>query len=190
MVRLRFCHDEHGRDNEDVERLVRWVVRDATPGNVPPLAVRIRKPAAHDYPSGCAYLTYWPQWAVKLYPRRSHLRRAMYAISVTTCSDAAPVLGQPHVCWHARAARTGATCDEDAAAYQPAAAAAWARGERQLGQWPIYILRDWREALVHTFAHELSHVVQFARNGGRSEIVCERFAAYVLERFRGDGRGR
>ena len=42
----------------------------------------------------------------------------------------------------------------------------------------------WREALVTVAAHEAKHIEQYRRGDPRSEVACERFAAWVLEVFR------
>jgi hypothetical protein len=42
----------------------------------------------------------------------------------------------------------------------------------------------WREGLVIVAAHEAKHIEQYRRDEPRSEIVCERFAAWVLEVYR------
>jgi hypothetical protein len=42
----------------------------------------------------------------------------------------------------------------------------------------------WREALVTVAAHEAKHVEQYRRGAPRSEVACERFAAWVLEVYR------
>jgi hypothetical protein len=42
----------------------------------------------------------------------------------------------------------------------------------------------WREALVLVAAHEAKHIEQYRRGERRSEVACERFAAWVLEVFR------
>ena len=42
----------------------------------------------------------------------------------------------------------------------------------------------WREALVTVAAHEAKHIDQYRRGHQRSEVACERFAAWVLEVFR------
>lgn len=180
--RMRFLH-EHERDPAEVERLAAFVVSQAVA--VPPLAVRVLKPGKYDYPSGVAYLTSWPDWSRRLYPKRlSKIGQAMYPITVRTVSDFADCLGEPRVCWHSTAAKATYRSEPDTPEYQPEAEAAWLRGERKLGRWPIYVTGDWREAFVHTFAHELSHVLQWERGGRKSEIQCETFAARVLDAFK------
>ena len=42
----------------------------------------------------------------------------------------------------------------------------------------------WREALVTVAAHEAKHIDQYRRGHQRSEVACERLAAWVLEVFR------
>jgi hypothetical protein len=42
----------------------------------------------------------------------------------------------------------------------------------------------WREGLVMVAAHEAKHIEQYRRGQPRSEVACERFAAWVLEIFR------
>jgi hypothetical protein len=42
----------------------------------------------------------------------------------------------------------------------------------------------WREALVTVAAHEAKHIEQYRRGEKRSEVACERFAAWVLEIYR------
>lgn len=177
MTDVRFLH-LHKRDSEKVEALVAFVVSQVV--RVPPLAVRVTAHARHDYPSGQAHLTHWPDWALRLYPRKSAKRQAMYAISVRTVSDDAEIHGVPRVCWHATTVKAAYREEPDTVEYQPEVAAAYARGERKFGHWPIYVTHDWRDAFVHTFAHELSHVLQWERGRRKSEVQCETFAARVL----------
>jgi hypothetical protein len=42
----------------------------------------------------------------------------------------------------------------------------------------------WREGLVTVAAHEAKHIEQYRRDQPRSEVACERFAAWVLEVYR------
>jgi hypothetical protein len=196
---VRFLHDGHLRDPGEIVALSEFVI-GLVHGEVPSLAVRVMKPGKHDYPSGWAHQEQ-TQWATLLYPRRGKLRSAMYAMTVRTITDSATVLGHPHVCWHAVGVKaldkrgeyvervtehgdpfwTFEAFDE----YQRPAQEAWARGERMLGRWPIYVLHNWREAFVHTFAHELNHIVQYHHGRKRhSEVGCERFALYALESYR------
>lgn len=42
----------------------------------------------------------------------------------------------------------------------------------------------WREGLVVVAAHEAKHIEQYRRGAPRSEVACERFAAWVLEVYR------
>jgi hypothetical protein len=182
MSTTRFLH-EHERDPVEVERLVVFAIAQAV--RVPPLAIRVLAPGRRDYPTGVAYLTHWPDWSRKLYPQRaSKIRQSMFAITVRTVTDHADCLGELRVCWHATAARAAYRDAPDSVEYQPEVVAAYARGERKYGSWPIYVTHDWREAFLHTFAHELSHVLQWERGGRRSEVQCETFAVRVLEAWR------
>jgi hypothetical protein len=47
----------------------------------------------------------------------------------------------------------------------------------------------WREALVAMAAHEAKHVEQFRARAPRSEVVCERFEAWMLDRYRASANG-
>lgn len=49
---------------------------------------------------------------------------------------------------------------------------------------PDYEIRDWREAFVHVAAHEAKHIEQYRENLPRSEVRCNVFASYMLERYR------
>jgi hypothetical protein len=49
---------------------------------------------------------------------------------------------------------------------------------------PAVEVACWREALVVVAAHEAKHIEQYRRGASRSEVACERFAAWVLEVFR------
>jgi hypothetical protein len=42
----------------------------------------------------------------------------------------------------------------------------------------------WQEALVTVAAHEAKHIEQYRRAAPRSEVACERYAAWVLELYR------
>jgi hypothetical protein len=49
---------------------------------------------------------------------------------------------------------------------------------------PVIEVACWREGLVTVAAHEAKHIEQYRRGEARSEVACERFAAWVLEVFR------
>lgn len=55
---------------------------------------------------------------------------------------------------------------------------------RRGGLWPEVTLQDWREALVHTAAHEAKHIERYVYGGEQSELACEHHAAWVLNRYR------
>lgn len=45
---------------------------------------------------------------------------------------------------------------------------------------------DWREALIAVAAHEAKHIDQFRHGTRCSEIACEMFEAYMLDRYRAE----
>ena len=49
---------------------------------------------------------------------------------------------------------------------------------------PAIEVACWREALVTVAAHEAHHIHQYRRGLPRSEVACERFDAWILERYR------
>ena len=51
---------------------------------------------------------------------------------------------------------------------------------------PMWGLEDWREAFVFLAAHEAKHIEQYRENLPRSEVACNCFAAYMLDRFRSE----
>lgn len=185
--RYRFLH-EHERDPVEAESVVRFALELACEG-LPPIGFRLWTPSSHDYPAGYAH---WgsrqPAWLNSCYTSRSPRPSGARAISICVVSDASPVLGQPHVCWHAsgpkRALRARREAGEHVEEYQPEAVAALAAGEAYVGRWPIVTLDDWREALVHTAAHEIHHLALYWRGAKQSEVACERRAAFVLREWR------
>lgn len=180
MTELRILN-ESARPTDELEELCRFVIGRAV--HVPPLAVRALKPNRQDYPSGTAHLDNWTEWSLRLYPRRSKLRAEMFALAVRTVTDESHVLGIPRICWHATEAGKVASA-EGAPAWYARVAEAYERGETKMGRWPIYVVRDWQEAFVHTFAHELSHVLQYRMSGKvGSEVRCETFALRCLDAF-------
>jgi hypothetical protein len=180
---LRLKH-QHQRSPQEVEALARFVV-SRVKGHLPPLAVLCTQ-GGRDYPRGLAWLGEWPHWALELYPRKSRLRDAMYAIMVNIVTDRAPCLGHPRVCWHSTKICKAFLSNPDSPEYQPGIANLYYQGETKYGRWPIFITHDWREAFVHTFAHEVCHVLQAERGTRYSEVECEAFAHSVLVQYRWD----
>jgi hypothetical protein len=49
---------------------------------------------------------------------------------------------------------------------------------------PQIEVSSWREGLVTVAAHEANHIDQYRRGLSRSEVACERFDAWMLDRYR------
>lgn len=49
---------------------------------------------------------------------------------------------------------------------------------------PLITMETWQEAFVSVSAHEAKHIEQYRNKSKRSEIECERWASYMLERYK------
>jgi len=111
--------------------------------------------------------------------------RAAHFVTTSVPGDDWDILGAARVCWHATPLRQYAAGHSVADAYQ------WiettvAEGATHIGRWPIYRTHTVEEAVVHTLAHELMHVLAFDRGRGKqSELLCEEHALRVLTVYQG-----
>lgn len=61
--------------------------------------------------------------------------------------------------------------------------------KRHHGAGPLFPVRrfgDWREALVFLAAHEAKHIEQYREGLPHSEVSCDAFAIYILNRYRSE----
>lgn len=151
-------------DDADVEELVRFAL-DRSGGIERSLAVRVSSSG-----NGGGYASdrtrhRFPKWA----------GRARYAIFVSTKHHLGRDYPRGSICGHA----------EKAGHYTPGILLdLYASGQRTVGRWPIRVYREPREAILHTIAHEVRHIVQYDRDRrSHSEVDCERFAARVLDEW-------
>lgn len=111
-------------------------------------------------------------------------KHARYGISLTTVPDDY-VYGVPRACWHSRRMRElRYELGGSAVAVYAHIGELYDAGQRRLGRWPIYLVNDWQEHLLHLAAHEIAHVLQWDRGRGASEVFCEVFAERALEAWR------
>lgn len=174
MTRVRFEHlHDQEHDQAEIEEILTWVFGRATEieGGV---AVRVREPGRNGYPSGYAYY-YRTQFAERLQCR--------WGMTVRLPGDGF-VFGEPQVCWHSTEARELNSKNGTEVRVAELLMAHLENGRQTLGRWPIYHVNSWQEAVVHTGAHEVSHLVQQQRGRSQSEIICERFAAAALDTYR------
>jgi hypothetical protein len=162
MTRLRLLHD-HDLDAARVSEIVDFVVRRP---QVEPLdgdlAIRVRGARGGGYAAD-RLLHRFPKWA----------GRARFAVSVATNREEDwPSL---HVCGHASTLGR-VPYDQRVARFDA--------GDRRLGRWPMTLIADRYEWLVHVLAHEIRHVVQFDRGRSTSEVDCEIFAEQILDEWR------
>lgn len=194
-MKLRFLH-EHEREPGEVERLVGFAVEPLKRQTPVTVAVKVNEPSPWATPSGVAYEDETPRWA----------GRARYAITLRLPSEHLKQCryGLAHVCYHASDYRStyveperpegideaewaqirGEKWRAHTDAWHALVQAAYDRGERKWGRWPLVVLGNWREALVYIAAHEGMHVAQFVNGRVHSEIECELHAARRLEAFR------
>lgn len=182
MTEIRVVHARHGRDETLVEEAVRFAVGNLDLGDgIVPVRVthgRYNGGGGQEFPTGYAYY-YLPAWA------RQFRAAARFAIMARVPADSWEGYGRPHVCYHATAAKAAVRADPyGGSGRNPAAEEAAARGLDRIGRWPVYVLRDWQESLIHTVAHEAIHVVQARRRSRASEVACERYAADRLREWR------
>lgn len=170
-MRLTFAVHEHERDVEEVEAIVRFACEplDRAIGKV--VAVKIVEPFEKaSIPTG---------WAIS--GGRKWAGRVKNCIILRLPYEGVAKYGVPRVCYHAFDwERHGSTqaFDEQVAVLHEA-------GEPKFKRWPIYVVHDWREALIHIAAHEIRHIAQYENGRSRSEVDCEEFALARLEAWRG-----
>lgn len=109
--------------------------------------------------------------------------RAKSYVRCTVPGDDYPYYGIPKICGHSKRLRELIWEHGLDEAIQ-LVAGAYNVGQRKVGRWPIYIIGDWRELLVHLAAHELRHIEQFENRRSLSEIDCEEFALATLTAWR------
>lgn len=144
-----------------------------------------------DTPSGRAMRgTSRPKWA----GRATWAVRAAYAPSYFR-------IGHATVCWHSTHAKRHvrdrldlwleSERDRDKA-WQFALAdfldeidRRYRAGDTHYHRWPIYFEENAEQALLHTLAHELMHVLAYDRDREtQSELLCEEHACRVLEAWK------
>jgi hypothetical protein len=184
MSTIGLILNETSRPRREVRRILEYALEQIGGLDRGRLAVKVREREPDQAGGGCAYIAgNNPKWA-----GRNH-----YAISVTIPTDPKDDglhhwYGWPTVCWHSRRARLLAE-EKGAPAVYAMWSLAYERGERRFGRWPIYVLNDWREALLHLATHELAHILAQDRQrsrGSHSEIECELLAERVLNQWRLD----
>lgn len=178
---ITVVHNGHGRDEQLVEECVKFAAGKLYLGTwVLPVKVthgRYRGGNGQEWDNGCAYY-YRPAWAKRF-------RTARHAVMCRVPSDDWYMWGRPDCCFHSKEAKNTYRSAENVPGLgNPAAEEAHARGLATLGQWPIYIVNDWKECLVRIAAHELMHIAQRLRGGSQSEIACERYTQHRLEEWR------
>lgn len=189
MTRLRIIH-ESTRPAVEVERIIRFIV-DLPVVDLPvPVAVRVLDAGVRTgghYSGEATWGNYVPAWA----------GTACHAMRLTIPADDWDGYGIPRVCWHSTGLRdlsakhraNGGTFDEAQEGALADIAALHAQGVATFGRWPIYTVADWQECLVHLAAHELRHLVQAYHGRPKSEVDCEEWAAWVLDRWRQEREG-
>lgn len=178
--------NESRLDDATADRLVRFAW-ERTPGGIEgSTAIKLRNGAA---PSGRAMRGAARKWA----------RGAAHAMTTSVPPGDWAELGCPRVCWHATALRRHAENryaeirSQNGGGREPwmwtraiADTYEWIEaqheaGAARIGRWPIYITYTIEEAVVHTLAHELMHVLAADRDRGKqSELLCEEHALRVL----------
>jgi len=181
MHKTKIFHAGHGRPEEEVERIVRFATSGLSlPSGTLPVRVthgRFNGGGGLEFDVGYFY-HYRAHWA------RSVRRHLGCSIMVRVPSDEWPLYGRPKVCYHSKEALEAVRMSGVGWEENPAAEMAYAEGRRTVGQWPVYIVNDWQEALVRITAHEFMHAVQMFRRKGSSEVACERYASFVLDEWR------
>lgn len=172
-MNLRFAVHEHERDQEEVERLVRFACEPLDRQIGKTVAVKIVEPFEKArVPTG---------WATG--EGRRWAGRVKNCILLRLPYDGMAKYGVARVCYHALDWERHGSPD----AFDAQVAAAHAAGESKFGRWPIYVVNDWREALVHIAAHEILHIAQYENGRSRSEVACEEYALARLVAFRERG---
>lgn len=146
------------------------------------IAIKLRD---GEFPSGHAGPGALRKWA----------GRAAYFVTTTVPGEGWDVLGAARVCWHSAQLHQYANgrhrehkTEEHVAAWTQAVEdtyqwieASAAEGATHIGRWPIFRTHTVEEAVVHTLAHELMHVLAVDRGRGKqSELLCEEHALRVL----------
>lgn len=132
--------------------------------------------------------------------KRKWAGRAAHYLTTTVPGHDWDTLGAARVCWHATQLRQFAhgryyqhkadghdrpwdQAVEDTYLWIEATAA---EGATHIGRWPIYQTHTVEEAVVHTLAHELMHVLAADRGRAKqSELLCEEHALRVLTAYQG-----
>jgi hypothetical protein len=169
---LRFGIHKHDRDVAEVESLVRFALDPldrALEGIA--VAVKIEEPNGHRIPTG---------WATS--NGRKWAGRVRHCVIVGLPDETKAKYGIPRVCYHAFDYER----DGSPAAFDAEIAKVWESGGVKWKRWPIYVVNDWREALIHIAAHEGRHIAQYVNDRSRSEVDCEQYAASRIEAWRAE----
>jgi hypothetical protein len=161
-VRLRFAIHKHDRDEGEVEDIVRFAfapLARALEGIT--VAVKIQEPNGHQIPTG---------WATS--GGRRWAGRVKHCVITGLPDEAEAKYRVPRVCYHA----FDYDRDGSPSAFDAEVAKVWESGGVKWKRWPIYVVTDWREALVHIAAHEGRHIAQYVNHRSRSEVDCEEYA--------------
>lgn len=171
MPDLRFKIHDHDRDVAEVEEIVGFALAplDRALEGVP-VAVKIVEPnGTADIHTG---------WASS--GGRKWAGRVKHVIILKLPDERIAKYGVPRVCYHAfDYERHGSP-----RSFDKRVALLYEYGHAKFKRWPIYVVNDWREALVHIAAHEGRHIAQYVNDRSRSEVDCEEFALARLIAWR------